>query len=347
MVLYLYILAGSWLWGSLPFPPEVKGWKAAAVAAIKGAGALFVARLINDTGLTMTVAAMGLLIGQSWSPFRKFKERSTRWVALGALAVFSPLVAGLASVAALLVFYLSGSAAIAQLGIALFLPFLLWQVKQVDIYVIFGLIMTMILVYQAVPLLNTDNSSARKRLRLRQALIVGLIISLAVLVFFNRYVYRGFGQQVDIIRQGTSEFRVVALTFDDGPDPTYTPAILDILQKHNVPATFFVVGRHVEQHPDIARRIVQEGHSIGNHTWSHRSLVPLSVDQTRIEIMRTHRMIEQVTGIPPPSVQTAQGCVFSLCPGFPSGTGLHHGPMGCYLSGLGRNTRGPNRRSSH
>lgn len=66
--------------------------------------------------------------------------------------------------------------------------------------------------------------------------------------------------------------REVALTFDDGPDPVDTPRLLDLLREKGVPATFFVVGRRAEAHPEIVRRAWEEGHLIGNHTWSHRPL---------------------------------------------------------------------------
>ena len=56
----------------------------------------------------------------------------------------------------------------------------------------------------------------------------------------------------------------IALTFDDGPDPVYTPQILEILARHRVPATFFVLGRHVEAHPELVRRIVADGHAVGS-----------------------------------------------------------------------------------
>lgn len=310
LILYIYILIFSWLLGALKI--SATGWKLAALDLFKGALAIFAARLVNDTGLTMTAAALGVMVGHSWSPIMGFRERPARWVALGALAAFTPLVGWWALAAAVLVYYLSGSMAVAQLSVSLFLPFLLWQVKQFDIYVIFGLILTIILVYQAVPLLNPDRTAIRKRLRLRQLLAVTVIIALAVLLFFNRYVYRGFGQQVDIIRRGTPEFKVVAITFDDGPDPLYTPGILDILQEYNVPATFFMVGRHVQQYPDIVRRIVEDGHSVGNHTWSHRSLVPLSVDQTRLEIMQAHYAIEAITGTPPRLFRPPRGVYSSF-----------------------------------
>lgn len=298
VILYVYILLFSWLWGALTLPVN-KGWKGAALAMVKGAAAIFSAKLVNNTGLTMTTALIGVLSGHAWSPFLRFKERPARWVAWGALVVFVPPIGGLAILSALVVYYLSGSVGAAQLGVALFLPFLLWQVKQFDIYVIFGLVNAIILTYQAIPLLNPDKAAARKRLRLRQLLAVLLIVFVAVTIFFNRYVYQGFGKQVDIIRRGTSEFKVVALTFDDGPDPVYTPDILDILQEYDVPATFFLVGRHAEQYPDIVRRIAQGGHTLGNHTWSHRSLVPLSADHTRSEILHAHNAIEKITGTAP------------------------------------------------
>lgn len=88
----------------------------------------------------------------------------------------------------------------------------------------------------------------------------------------------------------------IALTFDDGPLQPYTEQILDILQKYGVQATFFVCGRNVEQHPDILRRIHSEGHTIGNHTWSHPYLYFLSREKTAEEIDRTQEIIRKITG---------------------------------------------------
>lgn len=64
--------------------------------------------------------------------------------------------------------------------------------------------------------------------------------------------------------------RVAALTFDDGPDPVYTPGLLDILAKHNAKATFFMVGVRAAKYPDIVARVASEGHAIGNHSWDHK-----------------------------------------------------------------------------
>ena len=206
VVTYLYVLLLSWLWGSLKLPIE-EGWRGAVLAVGKGAAAIFAAKMVNDTGLTMTIALIGVVAGQAWSPLLRFKERPALWVAWGALMVLPPRRCARCA-SALLIYYLAGSAAVAQLGVALFIPFLLWQLKELDIYIIFGLINTIFLTYQAIPLLNTDRAALRKRLRVRQLLAVVLIIFIASTLFFNRYVYQGFGKQVDIFRRGTGESRL-------------------------------------------------------------------------------------------------------------------------------------------
>ncbi|MFN2576523.1 MAG: polysaccharide deacetylase family protein [Pyrinomonadaceae bacterium] len=89
---------------------------------------------------------------------------------------------------------------------------------------------------------------------------------------------------------------LVALTFDDGPDPKYTPRILDILKQENVPATFFVIGKNGQSYPDLLRRIVNEGHEVGNHTFTHPNLGEIPVRITDLELNATQRLIESITG---------------------------------------------------
>lgn len=88
----------------------------------------------------------------------------------------------------------------------------------------------------------------------------------------------------------------IALTFDDGPNPTYTPKVLDVLKQHNVPATFFVLGSRVERHPLIAQRIVNEGHVIANHTWIHPNLTKIPSSGLISEMNQTEEIIKNVTG---------------------------------------------------
>ena len=86
------------------------------------------------------------------------------------------------------------------------------------------------------------------------------------------------------------------LTFDDGPDPVFTPQVLDVLKKYHVPAIFFVVGKNAEAHPDLLARIVREGHEIGNHSFSHPDLFSLSSVHQDLELTLTQRMIQAATG---------------------------------------------------
>ncbi len=99
-----------------------------------------------------------------------------------------------------------------------------------------------------------------------------------------------------IFWQARTEKPIVALSFDDGPHPTFTRSLLDYFDREQVPATFFLIGRYVQRNPELARRIAGAAHEIGNHTWSHRMLPFLPVRQIREEISRTHEIISEVTG---------------------------------------------------
>ena len=94
---------------------------------------------------------------------------------------------------------------------------------------------------------------------------------------------------------GTSGGRI-ALTFDDGPDRQTTPPILDELRERDIEATFFVLGRQVEKHPDLLRRIVAEGHTIGNHTYDHANLSGLNKEQMRRELRSTQKAVDDALG---------------------------------------------------
>jgi cellulose synthase/poly-beta-1,6-N-acetylglucosamine synthase-like glycosyltransferase/peptidoglycan/xylan/chitin deacetylase (PgdA/CDA1 family)/spore germination protein YaaH len=89
---------------------------------------------------------------------------------------------------------------------------------------------------------------------------------------------------------------LIALTFDDGPDPRWTPSILDILRQENVPATFFIIGKNGQAYPDLIRREVNEGHEIGNHTFTHPNLGEIPASLTELELNATQRLIESLIG---------------------------------------------------
>lgn len=100
---------------------------------------------------------------------------------------------------------------------------------------------------------------------------------------------------------------VVAMTFDDGPHPTLTPRLLDMLKARRLKATFYVIGNRVVQWPDIVKRIADEGHEIGNHTWSHPNLAKLSDASVMAQIDRTTDAVYRVTGRPPVTFRPPYG----------------------------------------
>jgi peptidoglycan/xylan/chitin deacetylase (PgdA/CDA1 family) len=102
-----------------------------------------------------------------------------------------------------------------------------------------------------------------------------------------------------VLIRGPREGKRCALTFDDGPAEPFTQQVLDILREQRVPATFFVVGKNVERHPELLRRIVAEGHEVGNHTYSHLFVYFKSRRRMAEEIDRTQAIIEKVTNIRP------------------------------------------------
>ncbi len=97
------------------------------------------------------------------------------------------------------------------------------------------------------------------------------------------------------LKGNTGDYKI-ALTFDDGPDNLYTPMVLDILKKYNVPATFFLMGKRVENNPEIVKRILQAGHIIGNHSWSHIAFTKISRARVEEETSSTEKLIADITG---------------------------------------------------
>lgn len=93
--------------------------------------------------------------------------------------------------------------------------------------------------------------------------------------------------------------RCIAITFDDGPHPRYTPQILDILDKYSAKATFFMIGQNAEMYKSIVKDVHLRGHEIGNHTYSHPDLRKISASEFLDEIEKTRSVIENITGISP------------------------------------------------
>lgn len=96
--------------------------------------------------------------------------------------------------------------------------------------------------------------------------------------------------------EAEAEIRKIAITFDDGPHPSYTAQLLDGLKERGIHATFFVTGEHAEANPEIIKRMQEEGHLIGNHTYSHIQLTEKNREIFREELIRTNEIIEEITG---------------------------------------------------
>lgn len=99
----------------------------------------------------------------------------------------------------------------------------------------------------------------------------------------------------------------VALTFDDGPDPEVTTRVLEILNKYDAKATFYMLGSRVEYYPEIAKKVQEAGHELGNHSWTHADLTKASNEKVFNEIDRTSQIIEEVTGVKPYSFRPPYG----------------------------------------
>jgi peptidoglycan-N-acetylglucosamine deacetylase len=136
------------------------------------------------------------------------------------------------------------------------------------------------------------------------ALAAGIVVAAAAVhgVYYpNSYV---FGRPISRV---TGKGRVVALTFDDGPNPDATPRILDALAARNVKATFFVLGRHADRWPELVKRVADEGHTLGNHGWHHRKLHVRGPGYVRQDLTLGTESIERASGVRPAIFRAPHG----------------------------------------
>ncbi|MGE5587695.1 MAG: polysaccharide deacetylase family protein [Clostridia bacterium] len=112
-----------------------------------------------------------------------------------------------------------------------------------------------------------------------------------------------------VVREWTPETPAVAITFDDGPDTTFTPKILDVLAKHGVRATFFLIGQAAEKYPEVVTRIVNEGHAIGNHTYFHSNLSRMAPWQVLMDLRKAQEVFSRLAGQAPAVVRPPYGAL--------------------------------------
>lgn len=138
----------------------------------------------------------------------------------------------------------------------------------------------------------------RNRKRTALILLIGLVLVSSFCAMKRAYSRQASSHSVEqnIEQNMGQEEKKIALTFDDGPHPYYTEQLLDGLKERGVVVTFFVTGEHAELHPDIIERMSEEGHLIGNHTYSHMQLTGRNRDEFKEELIKTNEIITGITG---------------------------------------------------
>ncbi|MDM5208409.1 polysaccharide deacetylase family protein [Cytobacillus kochii] len=102
-----------------------------------------------------------------------------------------------------------------------------------------------------------------------------------------------------VIWEVNTNEKIISITFDDGPNPIYTPQILDVLSEYNAKATFFITGSNAKKYPDVVRRIVKEGHEVANHTYNHEIDANITTKILNNEIELTNKVLKEITGFSP------------------------------------------------
>jgi peptidoglycan/xylan/chitin deacetylase (PgdA/CDA1 family) len=123
---------------------------------------------------------------------------------------------------------------------------------------------------------------------------IAVFILCPVFIFAAMYFIR---LNIFVKAQCKNSTKEILLTFDDGPHPVQTPKVLEVLRRYNIKAMFFLIGENAEKYPDTVRQIVADGHSTGNHTYSHQGKFPIfSAKKIREELEKTDNILQKITG---------------------------------------------------
>lgn len=308
---FLIIFLASYGAGLIDFRPEDKR-QAIMWTFFKGFICVLLAGMYNHTGLSLLVSTLGVSFGHKWPVTGRFRERSGEALILGTMLASMPLTGIAAGLIYAALRWARANHHLSVLATSFIITVAMLVLERPDSSIFIGMFALLVSLLQFITHLEEidhrlADSWLFKRGTLLRALAVLLVLAVAVLMFFNRYVYKGLGMHMEYISNGPRELNYIALTFDDGPDPIYTPQILDVLKEKDVKVTFFLVGSHAAKYPDIVKRMYEEGHSIGNHTNSHRSLIPLSDSATYGEIMLAEKTLEGITGEKPTLFRPPRG----------------------------------------
>ena len=140
-----------------------------------------------------------------------------------------------------------------------------------------------------------EQRQVRKSVHVGRIGIVKVLIFAAAALILYVPLFAGYKARA-AAANGMVDSKKIAITFDDGPHPYYTEQLLDGLKEREVKATFFVTGKHVEQYPELIERMHEEGHLIGNHTYSHLQLNRNNGEAFKEELIKTNELIEELTG---------------------------------------------------
>lgn len=134
---------------------------------------------------------------------------------------------------------------------------------------------------------------------------IGLVLG-GMLIGLLRVTYPWYGTRyadsvipiwrANIIKEVDTKEKMIALTFDDGPSPSFTGKILDILRMYNAKGTFFIIGEQAEKLPEIVKRQINEGHEIGNHMYRHQEVFQMPTPEIKKDLEHSHRVIQGITG---------------------------------------------------
>ncbi len=131
-------------------------------------------------------------------------------------------------------------------------------------------------------------------------MMIGLMLTTAAVGVASGLGYNSMAPRSQLFGRtfiGNGNRRQLALTFDDGPNDPWTGRLLEVLERHSVKATFFMIGRYVALRPGVARDVAAAGHAIGNHTYTHPNLIFASRTQLRMQVEECHRVLHDEAGV--------------------------------------------------
>lgn len=141
------------------------------------------------------------------------------------------------------------------------------------------------------------DTTLRKKRKTVTIIVAVAAVILLVIALFTLFFDEAVLVRKDTIYHVSEHEKIIALTFDDGPSPVWTPQILRELNDAGVKATFFMIGQHVEQYPEIAKAVADAGHEIGNHSYDHHVLLYYNLPDLEKEIKNTEQVIYKATGV--------------------------------------------------